>query len=104
MCALIPVIAGAAVLGAGMSAIQGAKNRKVQNRAMAQQEREAARAAQRSEQQFNRANQKEPGIAAMYDRNRRGASGGLGSTFLTGTKGVTNLSSFLGGAPTVLGR
>lgn len=102
----IPVAAaiiGSAVLGAGVSMVQGSKARKQQNKAMAANERAAAATAQRAEQQFNKANQKQPGIAALFNQNRRQASGGLGSTFLTGTSGVPNMASFLGGAPSVLG-
>ena len=39
----------------------------------------------------------------LPERNRQGAMKGLGSTFLTGTKGVTNTASYLGGAASVLG-
>lgn len=100
---LAAAVVGAAVLGAGVSLYQGAKARKTarsaqnQNVAMAQQE------AQRSEQQFNRLNQKQPGIAALFERNRQGAAKGLGSTFLTSPRGVPDLSRYLGGAPSVLG-
>lgn len=102
----IPVAAaiiGSAVLGAGVSAVQGAKARKQAAAAQNQNVQLAQQQAQRAEQQFNRLNQKQPGIAQLWDRNRQAASKGLGSTFLTGTKGVNNLSSFLGGAPSVLG-
>lgn len=101
--ALPLAIAGAALVGAGAGAIQGAKNRKQANAAQAANEARARQDAQRAEQQFNRMNQKQPGVAAMFDKNRRAASGGLGSTFLTGTTGVPNMASFLGGAPSVVG-
>lgn len=103
MCDPVSAIVGAAVIGAGTSAIQGSKNRKAQASAQAANERQAAQQAQRAEQQFNKANQKQPGIAQLWDNNRRTASRGLGSTFLTGTKGVTSMplggggSSLLGG-------
>ena len=103
----VPVAAaaviGSAILGAGVSMYQGSKSRKQANTAQAANERQAAQAAQRSEQQFNRMNQKQPAIAALWDRNKRGASRGLGSTFLTGTTGVPNMTSFLGGSPSVVG-
>lgn len=102
MCALLPaVIGGAAILGAGASAIQGSKNRKAQRQAMDANERQAQQQAQRSEQQFNKMNQKQPAIAQLFEQNRKAASSGLGSTFLTGTKGVTSLP--LGGGPSLMG-
>lgn len=100
----IPVAAaviGSAVLGAGTAAIQGSKNRKAAAKAQAANEASAARDAQRAETDFNRVNQKMPAIAQIWDRNRQAASKGLGSTFLTGTKGVTSLP--LGGAASLLG-
>lgn len=102
----IPVAAaiiGSAVIGAGVSMAQGAKSRKQAAAAQNQNVQQAQRDAQRAEEQFNRLNQKQPGIAQLWDRNRQAASKGLGSTFLTGTKGVADMSSFLGGAPSVLG-
>lgn len=100
---LAAAVIGSAVLGAGVSLYQGAKARKAANRAQQQNVQQAQQQAQTAEEQFNRLNQKQPGIAALWQRNRQDASRGLGSTFLTGTKGVTNLSSYLGGAPSVLG-
>lgn len=100
---LAAAVIGSAVLGAGVSLYQGSKARKQAKRAQTANEQMAAKEAQRAETQFNRMNQKQPGIAALFDSNRRAASGGLGSTFLTGTKGVPNLSSLLGGGPSVLG-
>lgn len=100
----IPVAAaviGSAVLGAGVSMYQGAKNRKAAAKAQASNERQAMQQAQRAEEQFNRANQKMPAIAQLWESNRQGASKGLGSTFLTGTKGVPTLP--LGGGATLLG-
>lgn len=91
------VIAGAAVLGAGTSAVQGAKARKMARQANAANEKSAADQAQRSEQQFNKLNQKQPGIAAMLAGNRALATKGIGSTFLTGPKGIPTTSLPLGG-------
>ena len=100
----VPVAAaiiGSAVLGAGVSMYQGSKSRKQAAKAQAANEASAAREAQRAETQFNQANQKMPAIAQIWDKNRQQASRGLGSTFLTGTKGVTQLP--LGGAASLLG-
>lgn len=101
MCNPLLVVAGATIAGAGASAIQGSKNRKAQAKAQASNEAIAAQQAQRAEQDFNRANQKMPAIAALWEKNRQTAGRGLGSTFLTGTKGVTSLP--LGGGATLLG-
>lgn len=100
----IPIAAaviGSAVLGAGMAAVQGSKNRKAAATAQASNERQAMQQAQRAETQFNQANQKMPSIAQLWDKNRQAAGRGLGSTFLTGTKGVQSLP--LGGAASLLG-
>lgn len=101
MCDPVTAIVGGAILGAGMSAVQGSKNRKAQRQAQAANERQAAQQAQRAETQFNRANQKQPGVAALWEQNRKAAGSGLGSTFLTGTKGVP--STPLGGGPSLMG-
>lgn len=101
MCDPVTAIVGGAILGAGMSAVQGSKNRKAQRQALASNERQAAQQAQRAETQFNRANQKQPGVAALWEQNRKAAGGGLGSTFLTGTKGVPSIP--LGGGPSLMG-
>lgn len=102
MCDPISVIAGAAVLGAGSSYVSGKKAAKAQKASQQQAEAQARVTAQRAEQDFNRANQRQPNIASLFAGNRRGAGGGLGSTFLTGVSGVTNSSLPLGGA-TLLG-
>jgi hypothetical protein len=99
---LAAAVIGAAVLGAGVSAVQGAAARKQARTAQNQNVGMAQQQAQRAEEQFNRLNQKQPGIAQLFERNRQAASKGLGSTFLTGTKGV-NPSGYLGGTPSVLG-
>lgn len=100
---LAAAVVGAAVLGAGVSLYQGAKQRKQAKNAQAQNVALADQQAQRAETQFNRLNQKQPGIAALFERNRQGASRGLGSTFLTSPSGIPDLSKYLGGAPSVLG-
>ena len=101
--ALPLAMVAAAAIGGGVAMHQGAKNRKAANTAQAANEDRARQDAQRAETQFNRMNQKQPGVAALFDKNRQGASRGLGSTFLTGTTGVPNMASFLGGAPSVVG-
>jgi uncharacterized protein HemX len=100
---LAAAVIGAAVIGAGVSVYQGSKARKQAKAAQQQNVQTAQRDAQRAEEQFNRLNQKQPGIAQLWSRNRQDAARGLGSTFLTGTKGVPNTAAYLGGTPSVLG-
>jgi hypothetical protein len=103
MCApLLPLaIIGAGALGAGASIYSSSKAASAQKRGQDMAAADAQRQAQRAETQFNAANQKQPGIAALYAANKNGASRGLGSTFLSG--GAPNMSSHLGGAPSLLG-
>lgn len=89
-------IAGAAVLGAGASAYSANKQSKAAKAANAQNEKQAAAEAQRSEQQFNKANQKTPDIAAMFSRNQDAMKQGMGATFLTGPSGVAPSALTLG--------
>ena len=89
-------IAGAAVLGAGASAYSANKQAKASKAATQANERQAAAEAQRSEQQFNKANQKAPDIAAMFSRNQDAMKQGMGATFLTGPSGVAPSNLTLG--------
>lgn len=91
------VTAVAAIGSAVLSSKQAKKGRKLANNANMANEKSAADQAQRSEQQFNKLNQKQPGIAAMLAGNRALATKGIGSTFLTGPKGIPTTSLPLGG-------
>lgn len=99
---LAAAVIGAAVLGAGVSYVQGKKAAKQAKSAQQQNINMAQQDAQRAEQQFNKLNQKQPGIAQLLERNRQSASKGLGSTFLSSAN--DNMSTYLGGSPAVLGR
>lgn len=90
MCApLLPLaIGGAALLGAGTAVNSANKQAKATKNAQRQAETSAAREAQAAETAFNKANQKTPDLAAMMGRNKQGAQGGVGSTFLTGVAGA----------------
>lgn len=94
--ALPLAILGASALGAGASVISSANKAKATNAATASNERQAAAEAQRSEQQFNKANQKTPDIAAMMSKNQDAMKSGMGATFLTGPQGVSPSSIGLG--------
>lgn len=103
MCDPISATIGAAVIGGGMSAIQGSKARKQARRAQAANEASAERARQDSERAYNKANQEMPNIGALFAGNQALANKGLGGTFLTGAGGVSPTSLPLGGAATLLG-
>ena len=103
MCDPISATIGAAVIGGGMSAIQGSKARKQARRAQAANEASAERARQDSERAYNKANQNMPNIGALFAGNQALANKGLGGTFLTGAGGVSPTSLPLGGASTLLG-
>jgi hypothetical protein len=92
-----------AVLMAGASIYSGIKSANAQKSAQASAERQAADAAQRSEQQQNRMMQKQPGLAAIMSANKKMTSKGPSSTFLTGSRGVTDMAGSLGGRPSLLG-
>ena len=93
---LAAAVIGSAILGAGMSAYQGAKARKGQRKAQAANEASAAKESQRAEEAYNKANQKMPDLATMFAANKSSTSGGMGGTFLTGANGVPQVP--LGGA------
>ena len=90
------VVAGSAILGAGTSLSASSKAAKASKATNAQNAATAAADAQRSEQQFNKANQKSPDIAAMFARNQEAAKSGMGATFLTGPAGVAPSALTLG--------
>lgn len=96
-------IAGSAILGAGVSLHQGAKARSQAQKAQQQNVAMAETTAKRAENQFNRLNQKQPGIAALLAGNKAATSKGIGSTFLTGAAGLPMGKLPLGGGPTLLG-
>ena len=103
MCDPVSAVIGSAVLGAGVSMHQGAKARGAAKEAQRQNEKMAATQAQRAEHEFNRLNQKQPGIAALLANNKVTTGKGIGSTFLTGSKGAPLSALQLGGAPTLMG-
>lgn len=61
---------------------------RAQEQANQQAEDRARAEAQRAEEAYNRANQKTPDIAAAILRNRQAGQQGVGSTFLTGSRGI----------------
>lgn len=94
--ALPLAILGAGVLGAGAAVYSSSKAASAAGKANASNERIAAQQAQRAEQDFNKANQKQPDIAAMFARNREAMAQGIGATFLTGPQGAPTGPGMLG--------
>lgn len=94
--ALPLAILGAAAIGGGVAAYSASKSASASKAANASNERIAAQQAQRAETDFNRANQKQPDIAAMFARNRESMSKGIGATFLTGPQGAPVSPGMLG--------
>ena len=84
---------------AGLMALQYDAQRdalKAQQRAQDEATRQARLQAQQAERDFNRVNQKRPNVAAMMGANAAAASGGVGSTMLTGPQGVDTSTMRLG--------
>ena len=93
MPAAIPYVTAAiAAIGTGASIVQGNKQEKAQKAA-------ADRQAAQADQDFNRANQKQPDSVGILAAQKLAAQGGAGSTFLTQgeTKPVLGKNTLLGG-------
>lgn len=90
------IIAAATVANTGYSIYSGQKAAKTQKRAATQAAQQAEQAQRQSERDFNRMNQKTPNVAAMMQRNRASAGGGVGGTFLTGQGGAPVASGMIG--------
>ena len=99
--AIATLAAGA--LTAGASVYSASRSASAQRSAQTSAERIASDNAQRAEQQQNKLAQKQPALAAIMSKNAAASSRGPGSTFLTGSAGVTNLMGSLGGRPSLLG-
>lgn len=95
-----PVIAAVATaVGTAASIYQGNKQEKAQRQAAQQQKAAADRQAAQADQDFNRANQKQPDSVGILAAQKLAAQGGAGSTFLTQgeTKPVLGKNTLLGG-------
>lgn len=89
MCNPVLALVGGAALSAGTSLYQASKARKAQKKSTAAAEEMAVQERAQQQRQFNRVNQKQPNIAALLDRARQSAGGGVGSTMLTGARGIS---------------
>ena len=92
----ITMLAVATVASAGASTYSSARQASMQRRAGRQAARQAEQAQRQADREFNRANQKQPNVAAMLRRNRAAGSGGVGGTFLTGQAGAPVSAGMLG--------
>lgn len=95
-------IVGSAALGAGASVISANKAASAQKKASKQAEKQAIATQAANTRAFNQENQKSPDLMALFRQNMMSASGGVGSTMLTGPGGV-DLSNSLLGRATLLG-
>lgn len=87
----------ALVLGSAAATAYSAETaRKSASQGRAQAARTAAETAAEADRANNRANQKTPDLAAMLAANQLAATGGQGSTMLTGPGGVNPNSLSLG--------
>ena len=96
------VMAAAAVAGTAYSIYNGQQQASAQRGAQQQAKDAAAKQADAADQANNRANAKSPDVAAMLTANQNAATGGAGSTMLTGTAGV-NPGTLQLGKNTLLG-
>lgn len=103
MCNPLAVVAAATVVSAGVGYAGARKQASAQKSAQRAATADAEKERQRAETAFNRANQQQPAIAALLSKNKASTSRGIGSTFLTGAKGIPDLSGYLGGRPSLLG-
>jgi hypothetical protein len=92
-----------ATVGTGAAIYQGSESAAAQSRAADQAAKNAADTKAANERAINAANQKSPDLAAIAASNKALASGGVGSTMLTGPTGVAAGSLDLG-KNTLLGR
>jgi cytochrome c2 len=102
LCDPVTAIVAGSVLGAAAQVYTGSKQASAAKAAAAQAKTSAANAAARQDVETNRANARSPDLAAIMGRNAAGASGGVGSTMLTGPSGV-DMSQLTLGKQTLLG-
>ena len=90
------IIAAATVANTAYSVYSGQRGARMQRSAARTAASQAEAAQRRAEQDFNRANQKRPNVAAIMARNQAGGGQGPGGTFLTGTGGAPATGGMLG--------
>lgn len=93
---------GAAVIGGGVALKSSSNAVSAQKKAGRQAEKLAVADAASQQRALNQANQKKPNLLNLFRDNITNASGGVGSTMLTGPGGV-KLDNTLLGRSTLLG-
>lgn len=99
----IAAVASAVAASTAVSAYTGNKQAKTQKRAQKQAAKQAEDARRQADQEFNKANQKSPNVAALFKKNKAAGGAGSGSTFLTGSGGAPASGGMLGRS-TLLGQ
>lgn len=88
---------GSAIIGAVMSGVQGASQKKEAKKANAANAAASAKTQKQAEEEINRKNAKSPDTLALLSQNQQdAASGSATSTMLTGAGGVDPNSLALG--------
>lgn len=82
------VITAAAIVSTGMQIYSANKQAKAQERAASQAADSARKQASSAEQAQNKANGKRPDVSGIAAANAASATGGSGSTMLTGPMGI----------------
>jgi Na+(H+)/acetate symporter ActP len=100
--ALFYAALGTAAAGTAATVYQGEKARSSQNKANDQAKMAAQKTAADAARANNKANQKKPDTAALLAANALAATGGQGSTMLTGPMGI-DPSALTLGKSTLLG-
>ncbi len=100
----ITAIVASTVVGAGVSIVQGNKQRKQQERQLDMQRKanedaktRAKEAADRQDVEQNRANRKRADVSAIQSKEEQASLSGPAGTMLTGVEGVKTEDLTLGG-------
>ena len=100
----ITAIVASTVVGAGVSIVQGNKQRKQQERQLDMQRKanedaktRAKEAADRQDVEQNRANRKRADVSAIQSKEEQASLSGPAGTMLTGVEGVETKDLTLGG-------
>ena len=100
----ITAIVASTVVGAGVSIVQGNKQRKQQERQLDMQRKanedaktRAKEAADRQDVETNRANRKRADVSAIQSKEEQASLSGPAGTMLTGVEGVKTEDLTLGG-------
>lgn len=92
----LALAAGATAAGTALSVYQGEKQQSQAKKAAKATEQNAAQTAMQAEQAQNKANARAPDTAGLAAANALTASGGQGSTLLTGPSGIDPTALTLG--------